>query len=232
MVRTWPYLGRRLNVPAHVFSEVALAGILLVALAFTWSDGAGGDGVVDPSARPAAFVQQPSMNFQWIAYAVGGRAQFPLPQPHYPSAKPATILIPSLNVHRPVESVGVDSHGTMEVPQNLWNAGWYEYGPVPGAPGDAVIEGHAGWPNAPLLFGRLGQLHRGDQIVVVLADGSRQLFLVDSMKSWPATAHPAGLFDVGGPPRLTLITCDGTFDDQYKTYSNRLVVETTYAGTA
>jgi hypothetical protein len=42
----------------------------------------------------------------------------------------------------------------MYTTQNLWNAGWYKGGPVPGAPGDAVIEGHAGYPNAPLLFGR------------------------------------------------------------------------------
>jgi len=65
------------------------------------------------------------------------------------------VLIPSINVHRPVEAVGLDGHGAMENTVNLWNAGWYKDGPVPSAPGDAVIEGHAGYPDAPLLFGRL-----------------------------------------------------------------------------
>jgi sortase (surface protein transpeptidase) len=77
------------------------------------------------------------------------------------------VLIPSINVHRPVEAVGLDGHGAMKNTVNLWNAGWYKDGPVPRAPGDAVIEGHAGYPDAPLLFSRLGRLHPGDKIVVV-----------------------------------------------------------------
>jgi hypothetical protein len=31
-------------------------------------------------------------------------------------------------------------------------------------------------------------------------------------------------------PRLTLVTCTGPFDDKYKTYKDRLVLEATYAG--
>lgn len=154
----------------------------------------------------------------------------PPPEPPIPTARPATILIPSLDVHRPVEPVGVDRTGAMYTTHNLWNAGWYEGGPVPGAPGDAVIEGHAGYPKAPLLFARLRQLHPGDKIIVVLADGSRRLFLVDSLTIWPAGTGPPGMGEPYGTPRLTLITCTGPFDDHYKTYADRLAVEATYAG--
>jgi sortase (surface protein transpeptidase) len=142
------------------------------------------------------------------------------------------ILIPSINVHRPIEPVGLDRSGAIVNTVNLWNAGWYKGGPVPGAPGDAVIEGHAGYPGAPLLFGRLPRLHPGDKIVVVLADGSRRLFLVDSLAIWAAGTKPSGLGLPYGPPRLTLITCTGPFDDHYKTYADRLAVEATYAGLA
>jgi LPXTG-site transpeptidase (sortase) family protein len=116
--------------------------------------------------------------------------------------------------------------------QNLWNAGWYKEGPVPGAPGDAVIEGHAGYPDAPLLFGRLLRLKPGDKIEVVLADGTRQLFLVDSMAVWPAGTSPPRMGEPYGEPRLTLVTCTGPFDDHYKTYADRLAVEAHYAGLA
>ena len=156
----------------------------------------------------------------------------PPPEPPIPTAAPAMILIPSLNVHRPIEPVGIDRSGTMYTPQNLWNAGWYKGGPVPGAPGDAVIEGHAGYPNAPLLFGRLHQLRSGDRIVVVLADGSRRLFIVKSLAIWRAGTSPPSLGEPYGLPRLTLITCTGPFDDHYKTYADRLVVEAGYVGLA
>ena len=35
-----------------------------------------------------------------------------------------------------------------------------------------------------------------------------------------------------GPPRLTLITCTGSFDASSYSYSRRLVVELSYAGLA
>jgi LPXTG-site transpeptidase (sortase) family protein len=219
-------------VPARWLVEAALlAGVILATLAFTPSDGPQLPSVVDPVPAPATFGHASSSYFAWMGPAVGASSNITVQAP-IPVSPPATILIPSLNVHRPVEAVGVDRTGMMYQPENLWNAGWYKGGPVPGAPGDAVIEGHAGYPNAPLLFGKLQQLHAGDKIVVVLADGSRRLFLVASQAIWPAGKTPAGLGEPYGPPRLTLITCTGPFDDHYKTYADRLVVEATYAGLA
>jgi len=230
MVTTWPSWGRRSKVYARAWGEVGwLAAVIGVILASTSSDGTPNTGVIDPAPASARFVLEPLVSFGWIGAAVGGHVNITYVPP-VPTSPPATILISSINVHRPVEQVGTDRSGAMSVPKNLWNAGWYEYGPVPGAPGDAVIDGHAGYPDAPLLFGRLDQLRKGDQIVVVLADGSRRLFLVQSLAIWPARAYPTGLFGTGGPPRLTLITCTGPFDAQYKTYADRLVVEATYAG--
>jgi LPXTG-site transpeptidase (sortase) family protein len=141
------------------------------------------------------------------------------------------ILIPLLDVHRAVEKVGVDQYGTLNLPVNSWNAGWYKYGPVPGARGDAVIEGHAGYPGKPMLFGKLATLRPGDRIIVVHADGTRRLFLVTSMRSVPAGSAPSGLAEPSGPPRLTLVTCTGHFDKKSYWYSDRLLVEARYAGT-
>jgi len=81
-----------------------------------------------------------------------------------------------------------------------------------------------------MIFGRLVTLRPGDRIVVVLSDGSRQLFLVDSMTSIPVGTAPAGLAEPYGPPRLTLITCTGHFDKNSYSYSSRLVLEARYAG--
>jgi hypothetical protein len=154
----------------------------------------------------------------------------PPPPARIPTAAPVQLLIPSLDVHRAVEPVGVNRSGVMNLPVNAWNAGWYRSGPVPGAPGDAVIEGHAGYPGQPMIFGRLFTLRPGDRIIVVLADKTRQLFLVDSMTSVPVGAAPAGMAEPYGPPRLTLITCTGHFDKNSYSYSSRLVLEASYAG--
>jgi len=202
-----------------------------MALVFTWSDGPPPTANADLAMAVPAFTAFTSRVASY-ADAVHNRTPVQPAEPRIPTAAPALILIPSLDVHRPVEPVGLDRSGAMEVTQNLWNAGWYKGGPVPGAPGDAVIEGHAGYPDAPLLFGKLSQLHIGDKIVVVLADGTRRLFLVDSLAVWPAGTGPPGMGEPYGVPRLTLITCTGPFDDHYKTYADRLVVEARYAGLA
>ena len=204
----------------------------MAALASTWSDG------TPANASGEMVLPAPLFAAEAAGYAdrvhLRVPSMFPAlpPEPPVPSSPPVMILIPNLNVHRPVEPVGVDHSGTMNTPQNFWNAGWYRGGPVPGAPGDAVIEGHAGSPAQPLLFARLHLLRSGDKIVVVLADGSRRLFLVDSLAIWPAGTSPPGMGEPYGEPRLTLITCTGPFDGRYQTYADRLAVEASYAGLA
>lgn len=234
MAKMWPMPGWRVRAPAHLGGEAALlVGVIALTLAFSSSDGRPNTGVVDPVAPVARFVPAPSVHFGWIGAALGKPVDITyVPPVVVPTSPPATILIQSINVHRPVEPVGVDRSGQMYQPKNLWNAGWYKYGPVPGAPGDAVIEGHAGYPNAPLLFAKIGQLRSGAQIIITLADGTRQLFLVQSSSIVRAGSSPPGLGEPYGAPRLTLITCTGPFDDHYKTYADRLVVQASYAGHA
>lgn len=212
--------------------EIVLAVVLGVTLAFSWSD------ATPPNNDPfdSAMATQPdTTSLGQILPAVGnipasattanmlGRALIP-------TAPPVQLLIPLLDVHRAVEAVGFDQSGALNLPVNAWNAGWFEYGPVPGAPGDAVIEGHAGYPGHPMMFGKLYTLRKGDPIIVVLRDRSRQLFRVVSMATVPMDSAPPGLADPYGPPRLTLITCTGSFDKRSYSYSKRLLLEARYVG--
>ena len=48
----------------------------------------------------------------------------------------------------------------------------------------------------------------------------------------PAGSAVPGLADPYGLPRLTLITCTGHFDKKNHWYSDRLVLEASYAGLA
>jgi Sortase domain len=237
MVKAWSSLVH-VRPSAHVLGEVALAVLLLATLGLTSHDAvsASPDSLLGPNVRfHASLAEQPSIglalpgmtNLSGLAAASGVEISS---NALIPTAPPAQLLIPSLNVHRAVEGVGVNRSGVMNVPLNAWNAGWYNGGPVPGAPGDAVIEGHAGYPGQPMIFGKLSTLRPGDQVVVVLADKSRRLFLVSSMTTVSFGVAPNGFAEVGGPPRLTLITCTGSFDANTFSYSRRLVVELSYAG--
>jgi hypothetical protein len=226
----------RVHISTQLVGQVLLAVLLTVTLVFSWRDGAPTDEFVDAGGRSVTGIasMQVSGNNLSGKPVLASRLPFvaPAPEPLAPTAPPVQLLIPLLDVHRAVEKVGVDQFGVLKLPVNSWNAGWYEWGPVPGAPGDAVIEGHAGYPGKPMIFGRLSTLQKGARIVVVLSDGSQRLFIVVSMATVPAGSAPSGLAEFSGAPRLTLITCTGHFDKGNYYYSERLLVETRYAGLA
>jgi hypothetical protein len=228
IARTWPWLAHRGQLPARLFGEVALALVLSVALVSLSSDGAPRKAY--NYAGLAGTAVNASVSISDAPFKISA-PNIVFPELPPPSAPPVQLLIPLLDVHRAVEAVGVNRSGVMNLPVNSWNAGWYKGGPVPGAPGDAVIEGHAGYPGHPMIFGRLVALRPGDRIIVVLADKTQQLFLVDSMSRLAVGVAPPGMAEPYGPPRLTLITCTGHFDQGSYSYSQRLVLEASYAGT-
>jgi hypothetical protein len=220
------------NLSGRLVGEATLALLLAVTLVFSWRDAAPTAGYVFAvgSATSSTAVADDNLHPDWPAQVSSSHAMAPAPQAQVPTAPPVQLLIADLNVHRAVEPVGVGPSGVIEVPVNAWNAGWYAGGPVPGAPGDSVIEGHAGYPGQPMIFGKLATLRPGAQVVVVLSDGTRELFLVTSMSSVPVGTAPPGFAEPYGPPRLTLITCTGYFNQDTYSYSSRLAVELSYAG--
>ena len=210
----------------------ALAGLaLMVQLAIAGTSAGPGMTAARYPARSvaSAVAQQPLNDTPTLV-----PAPTPTPPPPKPvaTAPPVRLLIPALNVNAQVEALGVDGSGAMDTPHNIWNVGWYRGGPSPGSHGDAVIDGHVGLPGSPLVFSQLAKLTPGADVIAVLADGTRNRFSVTSLSSWPANSHPAGLFGGDGEPRLSLITCTGSYDRTSQTYADRLIVEARYIGPA
>jgi LPXTG-site transpeptidase (sortase) family protein len=230
----------RAHLSLPLLGEVVLIALLTAALAVSWRDGVPADGSVDPGSPPSTDIASMQVSGNNLSGKAGLASRLlvaptPDPQPLLPTgptAAPVEVLIPALDVHRPVEKIGMNQSGVLDLPTNYWDAGWFEYGPVPGAEGDAVIEGHSGYPGQPLLFAGLYKLRPGDRIIVVLADKSRRLFIVASKVAVPAGASPQGLADPYGPARLTLITCTGSFNKYTYSSSQRLLVFANYAGLA
>lgn len=141
---------------------------------------------------------------------------------------PVRIRIPSLGIDTDVQHVGVNAQGNMAVPTNYRDTAWYENGPAPGESGSAVIAGHV---NNGLglsgVFEHLRDLEVGDDIYIERANGEEVRFVVIGSRVYPYIDAPEEvIFNPSGSARLNLITCEGNWVQEDKTYDQRLVVFT------
>jgi LPXTG-site transpeptidase (sortase) family protein len=138
---------------------------------------------------------------------------------------PVGLRIPTLGIDTTVQWVGVDAEGRMGVPSNYTDVAWYERGPTPGTPGNAVIAGHLDSKTGPAVFYRLEDLKPGDEIFVTAANGQEYRFIVTASEVYVADDAPVDrIFGTAVTPHLNLITCDGAFDRAIRQYDKRLVV--------
>lgn len=140
------------------------------------------------------------------------------------AGRPVSITIPTAGVEAPVVPVGLRPDRSMEVP-GVDQAGWYELGPRPGEAGPAVIVGHVDSRSGPAVFYRLGQLRRGDRIVVGQAGGGSRSFLVERVERQAKEALPVErIWNRTAQPVLRLITCGGSFDRSTGHYRDNIIV--------
>ena len=142
--------------------------------------------------------------------------------------RPVRITIPAIGVSAPIIALGLDRSGALEVPHDFGDTGWWTGGARPGERGPAVIAGHVDSHTGPAAFFRVGNLRRGDVIIVQRADGRLVHFHVRRSAHYPKARFPtAEVYGPTGGPTLRLITCSGTFDRASGHYLDNTVV---YAG--
>jgi sortase (surface protein transpeptidase) len=143
-----------------------------------------------------------------------------------PINPPAHVHIAVLDVDAPVIPVGVGDDGEVQVPGEVATVGWYRFGPVPGAPGSAVLVGHVDdYRQGTGVLARIGELNPGDAIEIADDDGGTRRFTVVAREQWAKADTPMPrLFDRGGPPRLVVITCGGRFDEARLGYDDNIAV--------
>lgn len=138
---------------------------------------------------------------------------------------PVRLRIPAIGLDTVVQWVGVDAEGRLAVPSNYTDVGWYQEGPAPGTPGNAVIDGHLDSTTGPAVFYRLNELQPGDEIFTVSETGQEYRFVVTTSEVYPVSDAPLDkIFGPADLPKLNLITCDGAFDRAIRQYDMRLVV--------
>lgn len=139
--------------------------------------------------------------------------------------RPTELRIPAIEVRTTITPLGLQDDGTVEVPADPEEVGWYRLGPTPGQPGSAAILGHVDSTTGPAVFYRLRSLPRGARIDVGRSDGSTATFIVRTIRTYPNAEFPAtAVYRSTGRPSLTLVTCGGAYDRSRGGYQANVVV--------
>jgi len=145
---------------------------------------------------------------------------------------PVELRIPAIALTVSLSSLGLNADGTVQVPTDIQQPGWYRLGPSPGQEGSAVILGHVDSYQGPAVFFHLRSLVAGDQVDVSLADGVTAQFKVTSVSMYLKTSFPdQEVYASHGYSALQLVTCGGTFDTHTGHYLSNVVVYTSLVGT-
>jgi sortase (surface protein transpeptidase) len=145
---------------------------------------------------------------------------------------PVTLRIPAIGVTVSLSTLGVNPDGTVQVPTDYQQPGWFRLGPTPGQVGSAVILGHVDNHQGPAVFFQIRSLVPGDQVDVTLTDGVTAHFAVTSVAMYSKPDFPSQqVYGSHGSSALQLVTCGGAFDPQTGSYLSNIVVYTSLVTT-
>jgi|GEM_PF-1311309 len=206
---------------AHIRTIVASAlacGVLSVGI-FSFMSGYGTSPVVaQPIGTPVIEVQAPSAQPAAGTPTVQSNNAAPAVDPTHP----VRLVVSSIGVNAPVESLGTTPDGLIDVPKSYGVVGWYNKGSVPGKPGPAVLVGHFTGGNGG-VFDKLQDLKDGDLITTTNGRGESFTYKVTARNEYDRDKVPmADLFKNSKDSKLQIITCAGKW--QSKNYDKRLVV--------
>ncbi|GAA1829574.1 hypothetical protein GCM10009772_04220 [Pseudonocardia alni subsp. carboxydivorans] len=142
-----------------------------------------------------------------------------------PPSEPVRVRAPSIGLDSGLVPLGLTGRGTLEVPPDGADTGWYTGAPAPGARGPAVLAAHVDWDHEPGPFHRLHALAPGDLVSVDRADGTTATFEVQAVRRYAKDRFPTSAVygDLPGAG-LRMITCGGTFDRGVRSYTDNVVV--------
>jgi hypothetical protein len=138
---------------------------------------------------------------------------------------PTMLRVPAIGLAVSLSTLGLNPDGSVQVPSNITQPGWFRLGPTPGQVGSAVILGHVDNYTGPGVFFQLRTLAAGDQVYVTLTDGDTTQFAVNSVAMYSKPQFPAQrVYASHGSSALQLVTCGGVFDHGTGSYLSNIVV--------
>ncbi|MQY27337.1 class F sortase [Nocardia aurantia] len=145
--------------------------------------------------------------------------------PSISRSTPVSFKISSIDAGGSLIALGLNTDGSVQVPADYRQAGWYQKGPAPGEQGSAVILGHVDSYQGAGVFFTLKKVAPGDMIDVTRADGKTAHFKVTDVRMYDKTQFPDQVvFGPRGGATLQIVTCGGQFDQAAKSYLSNVVV--------
>lgn len=177
-------------------------------------------------ALPFSFISEGSIQSEPVLNIKN--AGTPSKQEQVSFGLPLHLRIPKINVDAAIERVGLTPEGAMDISESLDDVAWYKNGPRPGENGSAVIAGHYGERSGKIaVFNDLYKLSKGDQLSIKDSKGVIISFVVRKIKIYDPNADASDVFfSSDRRSHLNLVTCAGVWNEDSKTFSNRLVVFT------
>jgi hypothetical protein len=138
---------------------------------------------------------------------------------------PERLLVPTLEIDAPLTATPVDGDGALVPPENPARLAWWP-GVRPGTgAGSVLLAGHVdmrGYGQGPLA--RIVDLDTGDRAVLTGADGARADYVLRGVTTLVKESLAAAeLFGTGGPERLVLVTCGGTYDPDLRSWDSNVI---------
>jgi len=218
---------------AALIVGLALAGGSAVGYAVTRPPGHDYGTVPPPGGYRAGTVGQGVTAARPAAGRRGGAGQSAAVPDVTTVRVPVRLLIPAIGVSAPVLPTGVQAGGSLAIPPDPADVGWWAGGGFPGEPTGAVIlVGHinsaALGPGALL---RLQDVRPGAEITVE-ASGRDYHYRVVALRAYVKTSLPvAAVFGQQVAPRLVIVSCGGPFDASTGHYLDNIVAYAVPTGT-
>ncbi|MBI4226014.1 class F sortase [Candidatus Roizmanbacteria bacterium] len=173
-------------------------------------------------AQTDSALEEKSINFYPPPTTIATPTATPTPT----IVQPASVSIPKIQVAAPIEPVGTDENGKMQLPQDINVVGWYSLGSKPGEAGNAVIAGHLDSATGEgAIFYNLKIVEPGDEIIITDQTGKENRFTVTDKVIYPYDQVPIDkVFGKSSQKRLNLITCTGAWNPLEKNYSHRTII--------
>lgn len=138
---------------------------------------------------------------------------------------PERLLVESLDIDAPLITTVVNSDGALVPPEDPAQLAWWR-GVRPGeGAGSVLVAGHLDmhrYGQGPLA--RILHLEPGDRAVLTGAGGASVTYVVRGVTTIAKEAVPTEeLFGTGGPERLVLVTCGGSYDRDRRSWDSNVV---------
>ena len=153
----------------------------------------------------------------------GGAQPYGTPVPYSPYA-PKCVYFSQYNRSCPVDPVGYNGAGQMDVVRTAFRAGWFFHGGDPVHGGNTLIAGHNKYSGKLGYFAIVkDSLKEGDDVIVEMNNGEYAYYKVSSIGRYEYDKVPEWIMNVGGDARLTLITCYGDYSSAIGTSRHRVI---------